>query len=412
MKGGKKMPKKKIDLSGIRERFNTLIKFVQDKFIEKEEQVKIMFSGMGISEHCVVFGPPGNAKSKTINTVLASVSDAKVYKRLVSEDLLPKDLVGQIDLKAYTDKENPEYRHMIKGCLPSAHLASLEEGFNANSFTLNALNMICNEREFNNGASLISVPLISAFIPTNYEPEDAIGAFYDRFLYRLEYGDFRTKQAFNKFIQNDDPKESAFHIPDDYKIKVADLWAIRSAADKIPFDKEVFDCLTNMREKIINKFELYTSPRRWDGCKRAMRMEAFLNGFDEVTLGQVGVLKHILWDRRGPQKEAIVTMIEEMSDPYSAEHKRVSKMFSSMKTVLEKNLEEAPSDEKTAETIKARLIMEALVKIRSLVEDLDKIRSKAPELNTLYEEITQYHDTLKSDALKTSKKKKAKKKTT
>jgi hypothetical protein len=83
-----------------------------------------------------------------------------------------------------------------------------------------------------------------------------------------------------------------------------------------------------------------------------------------------------------------------------------------MKTVLEKNLEEAPSDEKTAETIKARLIMEALVKIRSLVEDLDKIRSKAPELNTLYEEITQYHDTLKSDALKTSKKKKAKKKTT
>ena len=80
------------------------------------------------------------------------------FERLLTKYTNPEELFGPLSL---TSLENDVYIRNIKGYLPSASIAFLDEVFKANSAILNSLLTILNERRFDNGCLQIKIPLLA-----------------------------------------------------------------------------------------------------------------------------------------------------------------------------------------------------------------------------------------------------------
>src|SRR5204863_2828154 len=78
------------------------------------------------------------------------------------------------------------YRRRNEGMIPEAEVVFLDEIFKSNSAILNALLTLLNERKFNNGGTVVDVPLLSVFGASNEVPQDeSLVAIFDRFLLRV-----------------------------------------------------------------------------------------------------------------------------------------------------------------------------------------------------------------------------------
>ena len=119
----------------------------------------------------------------------------------------PEEIFGPLSLKAL---EEDEFRRKIDGCLPTAHVALLDEIFKASSAILNSLLTILNERKYHNGREIVDVPLLSVFGASNELPEEdeSLEALYDRFLFRYRLSYIQDDENFRNLL---------FRSPDDFE---------------------------------------------------------------------------------------------------------------------------------------------------------------------------------------------------
>ncbi|MGA8513216.1 MAG: AAA family ATPase, partial [Burkholderiaceae bacterium] len=154
--------------------------------LERDVPVRLLLLGALAGEHVLLIGPPGTAKSELARRLHRVFSGARYFERLLTRFSVPEELFGPLSLKAL---EQDRYERLTDGFLPTAQVAFLDEVFKANSAILNALLTLLNEREFDNGSGRLQVPLISVVGATNEVPEEeALHAFYDRFLLRVPVG--------------------------------------------------------------------------------------------------------------------------------------------------------------------------------------------------------------------------------
>ena len=127
-----------------------------------------------------MIGEPGTAKSALLKSLTDRIG-GKFYYYLLSKYSIPDDIVGAIDPIAF---RQGKYVRMMKGKLPEANIAFIDEVFKGSSETLNTLLNIMNERVFVDADGTVhSVPLISMFAASNELPQgDELQAFYDRIL--------------------------------------------------------------------------------------------------------------------------------------------------------------------------------------------------------------------------------------
>lgn len=171
-----------VDVDRVSAGFQSLARQMAAQFLDKQEIIRLMTVSAIAGEHMVIVGPPGTAKSAMIET-FAKLIDARYFEYLLTRFTEPNELFGPVDMSAFRDGR---YTRRIDNMLPTAEIVFLDEIFKSNSAILNSLLHVINERKFQNGASVVNVPLLSLYAASNEVPnDDNLAAMFDRFLVRV-----------------------------------------------------------------------------------------------------------------------------------------------------------------------------------------------------------------------------------
>src|ERR1700677_1514036 len=163
-------------------RLAQLARALQERFLGKDEVIRLLIIAAIAGEHAVLIGPPGTAKSALIRT-FARLIQANYFEYLLTRFTEPNEIFGPVDIAAFREGR---YERRIEGMLPDSEVVFLDEVFKSNSAILNALLTLLNERRYSSGGKAIRCPLLSCFGASNEVPTDeTLTAIFDRLLLRI-----------------------------------------------------------------------------------------------------------------------------------------------------------------------------------------------------------------------------------
>ena len=175
---------------------------LQHRFLERHALIDGALAALLASQHVLIIGPPGTAKSMLADELCRRITGAHYFQWLLTKFTTPEELFGAVSLKAL---EADDYRRVTDNKLPEAHIAFLDEVFKSSSSILNAILSIINERVFHNGKAAAAVPLLTLFGASNELPEDdELLALYDRFLLRFAVDYIQEDFRFLHMLQRGD----------------------------------------------------------------------------------------------------------------------------------------------------------------------------------------------------------------
>lgn len=292
--------------------------------IERDEAVYLALLAAAAGEHLLLVGPPGTAKSELARRLHLAFADARYFERLLTRFSVPEELFGPLSLKAL---ERDSYERLIDGYLPSAHVAFLDEIFEANSAILNALLGILNERLFDNGAQRCSVPLACVIAASNEIP-DSVPALSDRFLVRLLVEPV-SDDAFDALLGATAPAAPAH----EERLRLEDLATIREAANVVEVPGWAIDLLRGLRTALAAR-GVYVSDRRWRKTVHLLRTSAVLAGRDSVVLADLGALAHALWQQPAQRPIVEEVLSNVAADTLVAEPARYQALVETLEATL------------------------------------------------------------------------------
>ena len=319
----------------LKPRFDAVRRELEQKFLAKEEIIRLMMVAAIAGEHMVLIGPPGTAKSAVIRA-FSRLIDAKYFEYLLTRFSEPNELFGPVDIQSF---RSGTYRRVTTGMLPEAELVFLDEAFKANSAILNSLLTLLNERRFNNGSQVLKVPLISMFAASNEVPSsDNLDAIFDRFLLRV-HSDNLDSYHFHELMQKGLALEraqgredigSAVPLPAPGVPVPPPLPATRtlmSAVDLHTCRRTLLDRV-EIPEDFLAVYKGLCFQLRGEGIslsdRRVVRLlklfaaSAFLDGRTRVHQGDLFILRHT-WNNLD-QREILDDVIEPVVAQYYAEH--------------------------------------------------------------------------------------------
>ncbi|WP_298665805.1 AAA family ATPase [uncultured Methanofollis sp.] len=272
----------------IRENLSAIQSSFQSIFKERDDEIRGALLGILSGEHVLFLGPPGTAKTYLAHTVCKSIEGGTFYYYLLTRFTTPDEIFGPLSLKAL---EQDEFRRNVDGCLPTAHIALLDEIFKANSSILNSLLTILNERKFHNGKNILDVPLLSVFGASNELPEEDenLEALYDRFLFRYSVDYIQDEKNFLEYLTG-----SSDGFTSSTTLSIQDISAIREKAQKLPVDPDVLDSILALRKE-LRSMDIHISDRRWKKILHALKVAAAANGDASVNRTMLLLLQHMLW---------------------------------------------------------------------------------------------------------------------
>jgi MoxR-like ATPase len=279
-----------LETSSLKERLRRLINYLEDGLIEREIPVRLSLLTAISGEHLLLIGSPGTAKSALARRLHLAFKHGNYFERLLTKFSVPEELFGPLSIKAL---EQDRYQRLTDRYLPSATIAFIDEIFKANSAILNSLLTLLNEREFDNGDKRLKVPLISVIGASNELPEeDELHALYDRFLCRY----------FVKPVSNDVFEELLLlnevepAVPDDKDLLDEEVISkIIRESEQVSLTPEVIELLKSLRTFLAEN-KLFVSDRRWRKLVKLLKVSAWTNEQQEVTIWDCWLLQHCVWD--------------------------------------------------------------------------------------------------------------------
>ncbi len=262
----------------LKPRLAALIETLSTGLVERATPVRLALLAALASEHILLVGAPGTAKSELARRLHRAFRDAAYFERLLTRFSVPEELFGPLSIAAL---EQDRYERQTDGYLPSASIAFIDEVFKANSAILNALLTLLNEREFDNGAARVQTPLICVVGATNEVPDDEVGAaFYDRFLVRCRLEPVSVP-GFAELLRL--PEADLAHPEPELKLGRDDLAAIDAGIDSVELPQEVVELLAAMRQ-FLSAEGVYVSDRRWRKLVRLVKTAAVTDGRNAVSV--------------------------------------------------------------------------------------------------------------------------------
>ncbi|MCG8417110.1 MAG: AAA family ATPase [Proteobacteria bacterium] len=311
-------PTASIDVTRISTQFQSIARTLNTQFLDKQEIIRLLNISAIASEHMVLVGPPGTAKSAIIS-MFAQLIDAAYFEYLLTRFTEPNELFGPVDIKEFREGR---YNRRTAGMLPEAEIVFLDEIFKSNSAILNSLLHIINERKFSNGPVVIDVPLISLFAASNEVPNDEnLAAMFDRFLLRVrsDYLDsYHFHELMTRGIEHEIRKLTG---------RGAMLQSITSASELRRLQQN-FDRFMVFPEDFLAKYKGLIFQIRSEGItvsdRRAVKLlklfaaSAVFDGRSQVTDGDFFILRHI-WNNLD-QSELLEEIVNPVVDSYYREH--------------------------------------------------------------------------------------------
>lgn len=263
----------------IQARLRAQIEALENGLLERETAVRLVLLAALAGEHVLLIGPPGTAKSELARRLHGVLASGRYFERLLTRFSTPEELFGPLSLKAL---EDDRFERLTDAYLPTASIAFLDEVFKANSAILNALLTLLNEREFDNGSQRLHVPLISVIGATNEVPgEDALMAFYDRFLLRVPVTPV-SDTAFGALLQ----LEGRAPVGPAEQWQPDELAALLEARAGVALPETVQAHLAALRLRLKAQ-DIAVSDRRWRQLVGLLRSAAHTDGrgsIDELDL--------------------------------------------------------------------------------------------------------------------------------
>jgi MoxR-like ATPase len=266
---------------------------LEQRFLGKEELVRLMLVALAGGEHMLLVGPPGTAKSALVRH-LARLIDARYFEYLLTRFSEPSELFGPVDIKAFREGS---YLRRTEAMLPEAEIAFLDEIFKSNSAILNSLLTLLNERRFFTGSRTVKVPLCSLYGATNEIPnDDALSAIFDRFLIRARSENLDSFH-FHGLVERGVRAEVALATAADENIRplvsVADLRLVHRRVEALLVFPEDFlarykGLIFQMRSEGIS-----ISDRRVVKLLKLFAASALIDGRPQVNDSDLFVLKHV-----------------------------------------------------------------------------------------------------------------------
>jgi len=295
--------------SEIRAKLQNAIKVMQEGLIERDTEVRLLLLAAMSSEHILLIGPPGTAKSE-VGRRLNKLISGTYFERLLTRFSVPEELFGPLSMRAL---EDDKYVRQTRGYLPEAEVAFIDEIFKANSAILNTLLTLVNERLFDNGSTRVRVPLLTAVAASNELPEsEELDALYDRFLVRravrqvsaagvgqmLQYHSASSSQESDNSGSDNEAERGS--IAADMRLTREDIRRCRDeAVSRVYVTPAVIQMVTDLRTYLQEKMEppVYVSDRRLVKSVQLLQVAAYCNGRDTVTEYDALLLQHVLWQR-------------------------------------------------------------------------------------------------------------------
>jgi MoxR-like ATPase len=291
-------------------RLAQLARALQERFLGKDEVIRLLIIAAIAGEHAVLIGPPGTAKSALIRT-FARLIQANYFEYLLTRFTEPNEIFGPVDIGAFREGR---YERRTEGMLPAAEIVFLDEVFKSNSAILNALLTLLNERRYTSGGHVLKCPLLSAFGASNEVPGDeTLTAIYDRFILRIR-NDNLDAYHFQDLLQ----KGLEHEILQMTDAPVQPLVAARELAElqrgllqRTRFSEEFFSQYKGIVFQIRAE-GVSLSDRRVVKILKLFAASAYMDGRAQPDAGDLFVLKHV-WNNEDQAQilEAIVTPVLE-----------------------------------------------------------------------------------------------------
>lgn len=316
-----------VDVARASAAFQDIARQMGAQFLDKQEIIRLMTVSAIAGEHMVIVGPPGTAKSAMID-MFARLIDSRYFEYLLTRFTEPNELFGPVDIAAFREGR---YTRRIENMLPTAEIVFLDEIFKSNSAILNSLLHVINERKFQNGPDVVSVPLISLYAASNEVPnDDNLSAMFDRFLVRVlsdNLDSYHFHELMKKGVSLELRKmtgrglaESPTRPASELRpvISSRDLRAIQSNFDKFMVFPEEF--LTKYKGLVfqIRSEGISVSDRRAVKLLKLFAASAVFDGRTRVHDGDFFILRHI-WNNLD-QVELLEEIVNPVVDAYYREH--------------------------------------------------------------------------------------------
>lgn len=264
--------------------------------VERGVEIDLLISAVIARVHLLLLGPPGVAKSMTVDQFMAHVEAANKFTVLMNKSTPPEALFGPISM---TGLKEDRFRRMTEHTLVEANIAFIDEIFKSNAVNLNAMLKIVNERLFENNGGVIKVPLWSMVGASNELPthdrEDLV-AFSDRLGIRRIVAPVRTEDGIKQVLDGQLSRNRGEEVAESHTmLTIADVEALQQAATAIDVPNRVKERLV----KLINDAErenLHLSLRRvFEGVKLC-QAQALLAERGEVKTEDLRLFEHVLWN--------------------------------------------------------------------------------------------------------------------
>jgi MoxR-like ATPase len=302
--------------SDLPSRLVRLARGLEERFLGKDETIRLLIVATVAGEHAVIVGPPGTAKSALIRT-FARMMHARYFEYLLTRFTEPNEIFGPVDIAAF---RAGRYERRTEGMLPEAEIVFLDEVFKSNSAILNSLLTLLNERRYSTGGQVIRCPLLSAFGATNELPtDDALAAIYDRFILRIR-SDNLDAYHFQELLETGLRREilEIEDAPVSQLVSAGELASLqRGLLSSTVYSEEFFSQYKGLVFQVRAE-GVTLSDRRVVKLLKLFAASAYLDGRTTPDASDLFILKHV-WNSedQAPILDAIVTPV---LDGYFRDH--------------------------------------------------------------------------------------------
>jgi MoxR-like ATPase len=281
---------------------------LNQKYFERREVIRGLLVALLSKQHILLLGAPGSAKSALTEDLCQRVGGI-YFKKLVTKTSTPEELFGPISLQAL---KQDSYRRVTTGRLPEANISFIDEIFKCNSAVLNGLLGILNEREFENGGSIVKVPLQFLAGASNELPEDReeLGALWDRFLLRYVVDYIRDPRNFELLLKGNLNSSAVTSLSE------SELAADQKEVESIDISN-IIPQIFKIRDRMI-ELKIDISDRRWKQVLLLIKANAWIEDRKQAIEDDLEILTFALW-QEPDQITTVKKEIMNLCNPFDRE---------------------------------------------------------------------------------------------
>lgn len=368
------------------ERLQKASTFLNDRFVERDSEVRGILLSMLAKTHVLLLGPPGTAKSQLIIAWANVIKDAKYFQWLLTKYTTPEEIFGPYSLAAL---ERDEYIRKTSNKAPEAHFIFFDEIWKANSGVLNANLTLINERIFYNGNVPVTVPLLTLVGASNELPEedDNLNAMLDRFVLKYHVKPIVEEQNFMKMLVTDMENPEAM-------LSLQDIQILQEETKRIKFPKEMLELYVTLRRSFQTN-GLISSDRTYRNTVDVLKAEALLQGRSEVKEDDFEILRHALWTDPKNERAIYNTILSEINP----DKNKVVELFEQAKEVFDELMATKDETKKINGGVEVALkLKEAKKKIHEFYKSMQKKNKDVSDIKKMEEKVDNYLATVYSSA--------------